>query len=406
MAHRIAVIERHLNPPNEPRVPWELRTAGRLLTLAGPSVAFLAGKFREWAMEQGINLTQNAYKRFLQSRKGKQALRGYKSKKKIFSKYNRMPYKKKYNKKRSSSKKYSQQKGGQKVSSGKRTYRKRRPKVSLTKEVRLLKKEVHSGMATHTHKRFDTYRQIANTAQCSHTAYDINTASLIEAYTSNMRFFNPSTPATPTLANPSTSTDSMDIVFKSIYTKLELRNNYQVPCKVKVYVCRVKGDTAISPTTYFDNGIDDQVEGTASSTDPLIYLTDIDVLKAQYDIELIKDVELDAGNSCSAIYVVRQFDYDPSTYDAHSLAYQRKWRGCAFVVRVEGVLGHDTAVAGEQTTLQCGVDIAHTIKAVISYDAGASYNTIVIDDNRDASFTNSGVVSSKPVSDNITYSAA
>lgn len=409
MAHRVARIQAHLNPPREPRVPWELRTAGMLLNLAGPSAAFFAGKFKEWVTEKGVSLTQSAYNRFLESRQGRSALRGYKMKK-IISRSNKPMValrKKKYSRRKTtktSKGKFSQQKNGQTIrkKTYKRTYRK---KVPLQKQVKELKKLVVSDQAYHTYKYFTTFVCTSAVAKCSHTNVAINPVTFIETFCSQLRYYDPSAPGTLVTAAAGTGTYSRLVHFKNIYSKLELRNSYQVPCRVKVYLCKAKADTAISPLSYYTDGITDQVISGGDATTPGIHLTDIDTLTEQFSIKCLKDVILDTGASCSVSASTGTFDYDPALVDTHALTYQKKYKSITFVIRVEGVIGHDTAAA-EYTNTASGVDVIQSIVANIVYDAGVNLNDIYIQDARSASFTNAGVVANKPVSDNQSYSVA
>lgn len=339
---------------------------------------------------------------------------GNKSEKKILPSNNmvfkRKPsYTRRYKKRsfKKSSAKYSQQTNtGQRVSS-KRVYRKTKPKTSLKKQIKQIQKSLKSDQAFHTHKRFYGYSRTSGVGLCQHYEHDINAVNSLEAVMAYLRYYDPSVPGTLTTANAASGTYSRQVHFKNVYSRMDITNNFQVPCKVKVYLVKPKGDTNILPLTYYANGIADQViyPAGADKTTASIYLTDIDVFNAQYSSKLMKDIILQPGATTYVSHSTGSFDYDPSVYDSHSLAYQPKFKCALWVIRVEGILGHDTA-ASERGILAAGVDTTQYEKYEIVYDAGVNLNDIYCVDNRAATFTNGGVVSQKPIPDNVGYSVS
>jgi len=283
-----------------------------------------------------------------------------------------------------------------------RTVKKR--STNIVKQVKDLTKLVKSDQAFHTHKLTTSYRLISGVGACAHNTYNFNISS-IETLSAQLRYYNPSVPGTLTTADPNTGTYSRQVHFMNVSNSLHVANNYQVPAEVRAYLCIPKGDTSIGPTTYYANGITDQVITGGDATTLDIYLTDIDVLKSQYSVKLLKKKVLMPGSTMDVIHNTGSFDYDPSVYDSHTVTFQPKFKNHCLVLRVQGVLGHDTT-ADEQNVLASGIDIEHRLVARISYDAGSNLNDIYITNNRDATFTNGGVISSKPVSDNIGYSVA
>jgi len=301
------------------------------------------------------------------------------------------------------SRKYSQQKNGQTIS--KRAYSKRtsRPK-SLKSQVKHLSKMIKSDQAYHLYKSYSASNVTATTG-ATHIWYPVVSATNLEASMANLRYYDPSVPGTLTTANASTGTYSRQVHFKNVYGSLEIANNYQIPCKVKVYLVKPKSDTNISPITYYTNGITDQVISGGNADTPGLYLTDIDVFRNQYSARVIKDITLDAGSACSVSYSVSGIDYDPSMYDSHTLDFQPKFKSFGFVIRTEGCLGHDNS-ADEQGLLRAEVDVIQLNKFSIVYDAGVNLNDIYVSDTRVVSFTNTPVICNKPVADNQAYSTA
>lgn len=335
--------------------------------------------------------------------------RKYFDKNKIFNN-NKMPARKSYGRKRtkrssSTRGKYTSVVRGSRVSQKKsRTYKKKQP--SLRKQVKTLVSKVNADQAHHTYKETTLGEVNTGVGRCEYQQEAISSVSNLDTYISQLRYYDPSVPATLVTASGATGTYHRDIHFDNIYSKLEIRNNYQVPCKVKVYLVKPKGDTNITPLTYYTNGIADQVTSAgADQQTALLYLSDIKAFKEQYSMKCVKDVILDAGAVVTCSHSTGSFTYDPSLTDSHTLGYQPKYKSCLWVMRVEGALAHDT-IANQYSTTQCSIDWMVTNIAKISYDAGVSLDDIYLSEARVEAFTNAGVLTSKPVADNIGYSQA
>lgn len=279
-------------------------------------------------------------------------------------------------------------------------------KATMYKQIRDIKRTLRSDQARHTFRA-----RTANTVQCgvnqanyANITQAVNTANL-EAAMANLRYYNPAVPGTLTTADASSGTYTRQIHFESIYRKLVCRNNYQVPCKVTILSFQPKHDTNNTPTAFYIAGVTDQTIG-GSATSPISYITDIDMVRDNWKVMGSKSATLQPGQELKYSCKLKAFDYDPSNADTHNLSYQRKYQSHIFVVRVEGVIGHDTAVATEHTTLSCGIDFLQDTKYVMTYDAGVNLNDYSYDNENDTAFTNAGVVSNKPVSDNQSYSVA
>lgn len=270
----------------------------------------------------------------------------------------------------------------------------------LKKKVKNIAKSLENDRALHVHRVRTTFDLDAaqNAIIMNATTYGI---SALETAMANLRYFDPGTNALVTAA-PSTGTYHRDIHVKSIVYSIEACNNYQVPCKLTLYACRPKFDTSISPMTYFTDGLTDQ--GAPTATSQLVHLTDSEMFKEAWNIEKSKSIVLRPGRSCKLTHTIPNFEYDFSLADTHTSSFQKRYNGFAWVQRVEGVLGHDSA-ADEQGFLPASADFVLNVKYVFAYDAGKDLSDISISDSAD-NFTNGGLVSSYPVADNIGYSAS
>lgn len=318
--------------------------------------------------------------------------------------YPRRPKRPAFGRRRSSKKKTI------KGTRSRKAYRKKRstkPKTSLRKEVKLIKRQLNADSARHVYKSLRALDMACAVNQCNYDAHDVCTGTLIEAYMANLRYYDPAAPGTLVTASGATGTYQREIYFKNVHSVVEIRNNYQIPCKLKIYLCRPKGDTNIGPYTYYNNSIADQLIGGAGNQTTIgVYPTDLNAFNQQWSCKCVKDVYLDAGASVRASHSTGPFRYDPSLFDSHSLDYQSKFKSFVWFYRLEGAFGHDSGGADQQTTLSAQIDIFCDTRVEIIYDAGIVLDDLYVSNARASSFTNGGVVTNKPIADNQALSVA
>lgn len=287
---------------------------------------------------------------------------------------------------------------------------KRRPKRpnKLRKQVKQLSKVVSSDTGTHIYRwREAGVIKTDNPKESQFTGadnFEINTVSKLETAMSGLRYYDPSNPSVLLTADGAAGSFHKEFLFKRAYHKLMVRNNYQVPCNCTIYLFKVKESTNITPTTAFANGLADV--GNPSISSSLVYPSDSQELMDLYKIEKSITKFLQPGQEMSMISSSKPFDVDPSFNDDHSSSFQKRHQAGCFAVRISGPLGHDILSSGQQGNLQCAADYQMDSVFEIRYAAGADIKTIVVSDNSISSFTNSGVVSNKSVSDNQAYSVA
>lgn len=267
-------------------------------------------------------------------------------------------------------------------------------------QIRELKRLAESDMGILTYRSRAVGRVIATAGVQAVSATAGSATSIIETALGQLRYYNPSAPSSLTTADGASGTYQKEFLIDTTYSSLIIRNNYQVPCKVSVYVCVPKEDTSIAPQTAWSNGLTD--ESNSANTVVNIYPSDSSQFNDLWKIKKSIRKELQAGSELNVSDSHKSFQYDPSLYDSHPTEYSRKCGSVAYMIVIQGVVCHDTAL-DEQTTIGCGVDwmLDRTLK--IKYSAGADIRYTYINNSLDT-LTNSGVVSSKPVADNIGYS--
>lgn len=275
---------------------------------------------------------------------------------------------------------------------------------AVKKELTSIKKSLASDQAIHTYRRRDTTSVGCNVNEVANSTFYGYDTTTVESETANLRYYDPGTNALVT-NNVGTNTYNQLIHFKSCHDKVTVRNNYQVPAQVTLYVATPRSDTSISPTSFYSNGIADQVVGSGAVTSPLLYLSDMKDVTSNWFMKVKGKKLLQPGQQMVASHEFGSFDYNPSQVDTHNLSYQKKYKGHVWVIRIEGCIAHDTSAA-EYTTTAAQVDVVTDRKRVITYDAGSSLEDFSYANNASSSFTNAGVLSNKPVSDNQSFSVA
>lgn len=238
--------------------------------------------------------------------------------------------------------------------------------------------------------------------QTAYQSYNITSDSILDASIANLRYFDPSTPGTLITADVGTTAYQSETLIK-VFSTITCRNNYQVPLELDIYLCRCRGDTSIAPQTAFTNGMSDQ--GGPTSTSMLLYPSDSDEFNSLWKIAKHQRYVLEPGRQVSLSCSSKQITYSPSLADSHSFAYLHKNQGMVWLVRIHGVVAHDSSL-DQQGLIASGVDVTCKVVCDVRYDSGGpALNDVVISDGFSA-FTNGAVVANKPVSDNQAYSQA
>lgn len=269
---------------------------------------------------------------------------------------------------------------------------------NVRKTVVELKRQVNQNLATHTHRTCETGRIYAPTNYNQQTVSAIAHAgqlSHLEAALGNLRFYDSSTNTIVT-KDLTTLTAQQKIEIKNQRVWIEIKNSYDIPCIVHVYAMTPKIDTSNSASSYYTNGLTD--EAAPSSTSPLVYPSDSINLRQAWAFKKHVKRVLQPGKTMKVSYNLGSYCYDNSLVDLHTLIYQKKLNGFNWLLRVHGVLGHDTTL-DEQTLGGYGIDyrVGSTFK--IEYNAGVKLDDISINDTS-GTITNNFTTGVRPQSNN------
>lgn len=271
----------------------------------------------------------------------------------------------------------------------------------LSNQVKELKRLAESDMGTHTHRQRIADNLVSSVNEQSNITLESVSSTRCEEVISELRYYDPASPGVLVQADGTTGSYQKEFYFKKMYSKILLRNNYQVPCNVSVYCCRPKADTNITPSSAYTNGLVDV--GNPSASNPLMHLTDSVQFKDLWRIEKSKRILLEPGQYCSLSTISKPFQYDPSLFDSHVSNFMPQFQAQVWQVHVTGIMGHDTVITTEQGVLQAGVDIQVDTTFVLKYPAGADIKYFFVSDTS-MTFSNVGVISNKPLADNQPYS--
>lgn len=189
--------------------------------------------------------------------------------------------------------------------------------------------------------------------------------------TDEIRFFDPSNPATLITADASIASYAQEIEFMNINSRLEFRNNYMTDCHISVYKCTPKYATNDNPhVTITDALADQQISGTNPIESNLgFYPTDYELFRDRWTIKETKTTLLRAGQSLNCSYNTGKFCFKPNEADHDGDSF-RKNSSFAYLVHIHGAPAHENSATQGRAT--CGVDWVHTMRFKIEYDSGGA----------------------------------
>lgn len=296
-----------------------------------------------------------------------------------------------------------------------RPTKRRKPRKRLTKRakdiqqcksaIKELRQSESASLGTMTYRNLKSGRCVALANQQGAVEQnDMSTTSSYEAVLSKCKYFDPSTPGTLITSDVSLGTYQRNFMFKSLTSKMQVRNNYQTDADVRVYLCSVKDDTNQSPLTAWTSAIPDG-SNLSTTADLNQYPSDYNLVSDLWKMKLVVNTTLSPGQSAIASHTVKDVEIDAAVIDSHGLSYQREYKAFCWLIVTKGTISHDSAVASEQGFAPCGVDFVVANTYVVSYNAGININYIE-GSNSLSSFTNGAVQSHQPIPDNIAYSVA
>lgn len=204
--------------------------------------------------------------------------------------------------------------------------------------------------------------------------------------------------------NVISGTDSKRVTIDKVTTTVESKNNFQVPCKLKVYLVTPKRNTNTTPVQDLDSGIASVVTDPATMlpADALIQFSDSPIFKQNWTVKKIKDVTLQPGQTCTVSKTVTDITYNPIAVGTE--AAQRQLKSFYFMFVLDNspdLIGHNSAGTA-RGYMQCALDQIVKQTTICKYDGGVNAHRLYIN-NTTGDIGAGGLTGVRPVSDNQAY---
>jgi len=176
----------------------------------------------------------------------------------------------------------------------------------------------------------------------------------------------------------SVATNSKTVLIPKIENTLEMKNNYDVPIKVCVYIIVPKTDTSTDPAVTMSAGLADVGITAAQST--LWKIRDAPKFNSAWTIKRSVCRILKPGGTMVVNNSVYNVKWDPTSND--TLTFQRKFKNFAFMCTFEACvneIAHDTT-NGNVGYIKGAVDRVFTQRFICKYDGGVHATRVKISD--------------------------
>lgn len=248
----------------------------------------------------------------------------------------------------------------------------------LSKKISKLVQQCNVDTGTFTHR----YRSAGTLASAVQVANQISvngcTTTEVDTQLSHLQYYDIDNPGVLKTVDGRIGTFQKQFNFTTIGSKITIKNNYKVPCKVELFLCEPKVDTSITAKLAFETGITDVTD--SASTSPQVHVTDSQFFMDTWKIVRSKTKILKAGAEIVESVYYKDFIYDPSQHDAHALFYQKSHHSHQWFIRIQGILSHDSVTADMVGIGPAKIDYQLDQKWVIKYPAGGDLNRILCTD--------------------------
>lgn len=268
---------------------------------------------------------------------------------------------------------------------------------NLVRSVKKMKCKINAGTTTQITRTRKLVKNIScGYAKSAHAgqAFGMNT---LEAQLTSLKFYNPATPGTLTVASGLDGSYSKEYCFDSIYTTCYAKNMCNSPAKMTLYLIVPKSSTNLTGLTAFTAGITND-PGNLAADSYCTHLTDSSTFRDNWTIVSQTSKYVMPGQQITKSHNFKQFVYDPSNFDENALSYQKKYASYEWMCRIEGTYVFDsiTGHVNPSTSLARAVMVIEN-KYVITYDGGINIVSSDVSDDMPTTIPNSAVVVNQPV---------
>lgn len=290
----------------------------------------------------------------------------------MYKKFNK--YTKQYSKKRKGSSEQFVARGNR-VRRRSRRVKRRRIKRTLKKRVQKLERTANQ-LAIHDWRNYGFGQLICAVNECVYVDLDLWYKTKQEAIIDNLAFIDRGATPAVDFINLTQQTYSHDIVFKDIFLSMTVKNNFHIPCEVKIYWFKSKGQHSSSVQALIASN-DASLGVSDGETNPLTYPYDFPAVKQQWKLIKTDQSRLNGGDELIGTYTQKYDRYNPQTHDTVNTTYQKD--DVIAVIRLVGICGHDVTTDTQVGLAGGKVDYQFHRKAKVSYPSDANFHFIETD---------------------------
>lgn len=259
-----------------------------------------------------------------------------------------------------------------------KTKKKRKRKTGIVGDLKVLKKKVNElsrdQVVSYYHYRDINPGQVTGTVNLA--TYHVITLfdkTRIGQMCDDLPFMDrAATPATDTI-DPTTQTLENEVHFDSMYAKLRLVNNFEIPATFDIYLCKFKIDTSSTPLATLTSG-DADVGITDADTNVLTFPSDFKEFQKTFHIVKHAKFVLKAGDEFVFTHQRKNYRYDRLLANQSGTSYNKGDEH--ILIRHEGAVAHDTTTSSLVGLGDGGCDYVLKRKAVIRYQGDLNFRKI------------------------------
>lgn len=263
---------------------------------------------------------------------------------------------------------------GQSVKDTKYRRRSKRPRKctikTLCRDIKDLKNKTDIGITTKIYMNRRFAAASCTDQQCNYRVdegFDVD--RLITSVVNDLQVYDPSAPGTYLTSDWATGTQSKHIDYKAYGTHL-VRNNYCFPAKVQIYCVQPKQNSNVGVLNAITSWLQDSGVGSAQ-TSIMNFPSHSKTFRDLWKIVAHKSAILEPGSELELKYGHNKwYELEKSHYDESTSTYKRGWGEFYWLVRIEGVVAHDSVTANLENTARAKVDIMTTINITVRFDGG------------------------------------
>lgn len=279
---------------------------------------------------------------------------------------------------------------------------------NLCKQVKRIDSRLREGETTLEFRFKGTGQYVKPVNRKLHVANIGMVKATFDNVLAQLQYYNATSGEFETKAFEVSTADQKTVLIDSCSTTLSLKNSYQVPVAMDIYLVQPKENSSLSPVADFQTGMGNKlVDPTIPTDHTLINLKDSQEFRYRWSSKKIRSVTLIPGQTTSVSRTVRGIIYDPTAVSA--LAAQRQLKSFYFyIVFKDNIhnLGHSNPTVTVFGHLNGAVDYSVTQITKVKYDGGMNGHRIVINSPQITDVITGGVTGMSNITDNQALNAA